>query len=764
MKRIIFLPAMFILLSATILMLEGMINRREAGALTFLPKSKQPNLSQAAVDSLLARQSADSSLKYLAQAMDHCHERFWVYEDVSSPCNHFHAWAKIADILSAVEINGSYVDTTGNSRAGATVIRCVFRRSGNNYGGFYFQNGVLPNTAKAPLHNWGTYPNAGINLSGAVALKFSARGKNGGEKIEFFIGGVGRNPVSGAALEPYPDSSPRHPRISTIFTLARTWQEFTIDLTGLNLNYVLGGFAWVANAPNNPNGAEFYLDKIYYELNPAQREQRLNAPRFLRSFTTLPLQPDPNDSNRVDDFDLVLRNTAFVYDNTLALLAFLAGHTTDGLRRAKLIGDAFVYASQHDRLYNDGRLRDAYSAGDIALPPGWTPNGRTGTVPVPGFFNEKLQRFFEIEQTGISAGNNAWAMIALLALYERTQEQAYLDTARRLGDFIRTFRNNAGLYQGFQGGFDSAESVSPTRRAWASTEHNLDIFAAFTVMHQITGEPQWQEEALHARAFVEAMWDSTRGCYLTGTNDPNQRNTSSGQLPLDTQSWSVLALPEALALHPQLLACAEQNHRTSHDGFSGYDFNEDRDGVWFEGTAQMATAYAAARVFDNADNIRQELRRAQQTVPFGDGRGLAAACHDGVSTDFGFVLYRRLHVGATAWNVFAQLGLNPYYSQTTTRVDELGWSSTPARISLSQNYPNPFNPSTTIRYALPKSGFVTLKVYDLLGNEIASLVREPKSAGEYEVQWHSAGAPSGVYVYRLQVGNFVETKKLVLVR
>jgi len=91
-------------------------------------------------------------------------------------------------------------------------------------------------------------------------------------------------------------------------------------------------------------------------------------------------------------------------------------------------------------------------------------------------------------------------------------------------------------------------------------------------------------------------------------------------------------------------------------------------------------------------------------------------------------------------------------------------ASLPREYQLEQNYPNPFNPSTVIRYALPKSGFVTLKVYDLLGNEIASLVREPKPAGEYEVQWHSAGAPSGVYVYRLQVGDFVETKKLVLVR
>ncbi len=102
----------------------------------------------------------------------------------------------------------------------------------------------------------------------------------------------------------------------------------------------------------------------------------------------------------------MLRNTAFTYDNTLGLLAFLADGSADSLRRAKLIGDAFVYASQHDRTFNDGRLRSDYAAGDIVLPPGWTPNGRLGTVPIPGFFDEKQQKFFEVEQGAVDTGNN----------------------------------------------------------------------------------------------------------------------------------------------------------------------------------------------------------------------------------------------------------------------------------------------------------------------------------------------------------------------
>src|SRR5207249_2836451 len=99
--------------------------------------------------------------------------------------------------------------------------------------------------------------------------------------------------------------------------------------------------------------------------------------------------------------------------------------------------------------------------------------------------------------------------------------------------------------------------------------------------------------------------------------------------------------------------CAEVYHHTQSDTFTGFDFNTDKDGVWFEGTGHMATAYAWASQSSSADAYRQELNRARTTAPFGDGFGIAAASHDAISTGFGFKLFRRLHVGATAWHVFA---------------------------------------------------------------------------------------------------------------
>jgi hypothetical protein len=84
--------------------------------------------------------------------------------------------------------------------------------------------------------------------------------------------------------------------------------------------------------------------------------------------------------------------------------------------------------------------------------------------------------------------------------------------------------------------------------------------------------------------------------------------------------------------------------------------------------------------------------------------------------------------------------------------------------TLFQNYPNPFNPTTTISFSLPSKSFVTLKMFDVLGKEVASIVSEEMSQGSYSMQWNASNMPSGVYFYRLQAGSFTETRKLVLLR
>jgi len=90
--------------------------------------------------------------------------------------------------------------------------------------------------------------------------------------------------------------------------------------------------------------------------------------------------------------------------------------------------------------------------------------------------------------------------------------------------------------------------------------------------------------------------------------------------------------------------------------------------------------------------------------------------------------------------------------------------SIPIEYALEQNYPNPFNPTTTIRFQIPKDGMVTLKVYDILGAEVATLVNEEKVAGKYEVNFNAATLASGVYIYRLNVKEYVNVKKMVLLK
>ena len=88
----------------------------------------------------------------------------------------------------------------------------------------------------------------------------------------------------------------------------------------------------------------------------------------------------------------------------------------------------------------------------------------------------------------------------------------------------------------------------------------------------------------------------------------------------------------------------------------------------------------------------------------------------------------------------------------------------PESFKLFQNYPNPFNPGTTISYTLPNSGNVTFKIYNILGDEVATLINEVKPAGNYEVEFNANGLASGIYFYQLKAGEFVQTKKMILMK
>ncbi len=105
---------------------------------------------------------------------------------------------------------------------------------------------------------------------------------------------------------------------------------------------------------------------------------------------------------------------------------------------------------------------------------------------------------------------------------------------------------------------------------------------------------------------------------------------------------------------------------------------------------------------------------------------------------------------------------NTLVTGSITAVNDV--SNLPNKFELSQNYPNPFNPSTVISYNIPKAANVTLKVYDVLGREVATLVNQFQNANSYKVRFNASSLSSGVYLYKIEAGNFIMTKKMLLLK
>lgn len=101
---------------------------------------------------------------------------------------------------------------------------------------------------------------------------------------------------------------------------------------------------------------------------------------------------------------------------------------------------------------------------------------------------------------------------------------------------------------------------------------------------------------------------------------------------------------------------------------------------------------------------------------------------------------------------------------TLTLLDELQSLNTPTIFFLRQNYPNPFNPSTIISWQSPVSSHQTLKVFDILGREIATLVDEYRASGMYDIKFDASKLSSGIYIYRIQIGSFVSSKKMIYLK
>jgi len=230
-------------------------------------------------------------------------------------------------------------------------------------------------------------------------------------------------------------------------------------------------------------------------------------------------------------------------------------------------------------------------------------------------------------------------------------------------------------------------------------------------------------------------------------------------------------------------------------GINCYNSNLNMNNVKIdENTAPHGGGIAFVRFegFDDSSTVTMlNVTINDNSAVFGNGRGFGGGIYTGWHTRIEFDNVNRCNI----YNNSADSSGNDLYSETDTIIHVVvdtftvlipdsthayplnkftfnilnptsisEGSNLPIEFAINQNYPNPFNPSTKIKYSIPHSSKVVIKVFDILGREIETLVNEEKPAGNYELTWYVKGLSSGVYFYRIQAGSFVETKKMILMK
>ncbi len=354
------------------------------------------------------------------------------------------------------------------------------------------------------------------------------------------------------------------------------------------------------------------------------RVAALGGPGLLRSY----------DVAGAGDFDRTQANCAYVYDNAVVGLALLAAGDAAGARR---IGAALVQAQQTDRFWHDGRLRNAYRAGPA----------EPGPYKLPGWWDAAAGRWMEDGyQAGTATGVVAWAMLLWIGLADRGHGEVFRAAAQHAAGWIQTQRAPRG-YAGGVIGFEP----SPQRLAWVSTEHNVDVAAAFAALGR-------GEAAAHARDFVAGMWQVGQGRFAIGVRPDGGLNDGSA---VDANLWPLLTAFACPAWQPAL-AWVLARHGLPPNAPAGVDFNTDRDGIWLEGTA--ITGLACQRLGVDASRLMATLRAQTSpggliyaattpTLTTGLSTGLDNAAPD-------FLYFRRPHIAPTAWAVLAQLCATPF--------------------------------------------------------------------------------------------------------
>ena len=573
--------------------------------------------------------AAGRALSALENALDEQRASVYIYRESGDSQNHFTQKAKMwgTDETLVEDMDENWRESPA---AGRSCIRCSQTVTLHDWGGWMFLNGWLPEGETVPQLNDGSAEGQGLDLTGTQSLTFMARGENGGEKVEFFTCGFGRDP-GGKATVRFPDSAVKHSL--GYVKLTKEWKEYTIDLRGADMSSVACGFGFVMAPGESGTGTRvFFLDEIRFRGDYSGR------PCFplLRSY---------------DTGNIYIHNAAFSYDNALAAMAFLSAGRRE---EAEEILDAFVYAAETDR-YRPGRVRNAYASADIISFPGWD-----GAARLPGWYDpEKAQWLEDRYQTGSNVGNTSYVALALLQYDALYGSEKYLETARRLMDWVtENCRDGApGFTAGYDGWPEAGEEATYVF-TYKSIEHNIDAYAAFRQLYARTGGQQYADAAESAAELIRSLYDGQRNLFCTGTGDDGM-TPSPENIVLDAQVWACMALGEAFAPYEEALRAVEEMKQPE----GGYPFcaANANGGWWAEGTAYTALMYRLR----GEDGPAEDALKALETIQLETGL-FPAATVPNLST--GFELFDGSpweygdapHIAPTAWFVMAVNGFNPY--------------------------------------------------------------------------------------------------------
>lgn len=386
------------------------------------------------------------------------------------------------------------------------------------------------------------------------------------------------------------------------------------------------------------------------------------------------------------------------------------------------------------------------------------------------------------------SGANAWLLMAINRYEEQFGDSlTFRPMAADMANWLCTqldtckYHPNKGIgCQVIRGGINANDQQLP----WLSIEHNLDAYSSLAYFGYLSHNTGYTKIAQDIRRCLETCaWEKNEGRFIRGLGD--------SMATMDVNPWGILAFGDTAWQGHELtrgLNWALEHCRTTHawegqwdpypyliGNVDGFDFNDDKDVVWVEGTESMALALQLVGQDSLANYFHNEMAKLifaanDGGLPYSTNSGTIAADDTERSTTYP-------SVAGTAWFIFKELNYNPFEIPPAAHPEpdtheckiEIHDLIKLNDYSLFPNYPNPFNQKTKICYQINKSGHAKLSIFNISGQLVRTLVDSQQAAGYHEIVWDGKDSndediASGLYIYCLDYSNKKLLGKALLIK